>query len=70
MHAPTVECISSSIYPERPIALIWDGQRQEVKAIEAQWRTPEGVGFRVLTTDGQNFELFYGESTDEWNIHQ
>ena len=66
----TVECVSSSTYAERPTALIWEGQRKVVKTIEGQWRTPAGVGFRVLTTDGQIFELFYGEQNDEWNINQ
>ena len=65
-----VECISSSTYAERPIAFVWSGVRLEVKAIERQWRTPAGVGFRVQTMDGQIFELFYGEETDEWTIHQ
>jgi hypothetical protein len=65
-----VECISSHTYAERPIAFWWEGERQEVKLIENQWRTPAGVGFRVRTVQGQVFELFYGENEDEWTIRQ
>ncbi|HLF89226.1 MAG TPA: hypothetical protein VI451_09795 [Anaerolineales bacterium] len=65
-----VECISSSRYAERPIALWWEGERREVKAIENQWRTPAGAGFRVRTVEGQIFELVYGENEDEWIIQQ
>ena len=66
MHS--VECVSSGTYAERPIALWWAGERQEVRVIENQWRTPVGVGFRVRTVKGQIFELFYGENEDEWIV--
>ncbi len=45
----TVECLSSSAYPERPIALTWEGERLEIIAILSQWRTPEALRFRVRT---------------------
>lgn len=68
--AEIVECYSGSEYAERPVALYWQGVRLEVAAVEAQERIPGGKRFRVRTTGGQVFELFYGELDDEWHIHQ
>ena len=65
-----VECHSGLEYAERPTALWWQGERLEVEAVEAEWRTPEGKTFRVRTIDGQVFELLYVELYDEWRIHQ
>jgi len=65
-----VECHSGYEYGERPVALQWQGQRHEISEILARWRIPGGKCFQVLTSDGQVFELFYGELYDEWRIHQ
>jgi len=64
----SVECRSESSYPEKPVALTWEGARHEVEAILSRWQSPEGVGFRVRTTDGLVFELDYGTATDAWHI--
>ena len=64
-----VECHSGYEYAERPIALHWQGERLEIASIEAEWRIPGGKRFRVRTSDGQRFELFYGELYDDWRIH-
>jgi hypothetical protein len=63
-----VECHSDYTYAERPIALTWEGQRLEIVETSFRWRTPEGNGFRVQTSDGQEFVLFYRETSDEWQI--
>ena len=65
-----VECRSDSEYAERPVALYWQEQRLEIVEILARWRTPEGKGFRVRTTDDQIFELTYVEITADWLIQQ
>lgn len=65
-----VECHSGFEYAERPVALVWQGVRLEIEQIEAAWRIPGAKRFRVRTTDGQVFELFYGELYDEWRIYQ
>ncbi len=65
-----VICRSDSSYAERPIGLIWSGQRLEIQVIVDRWRTPEGKGFRVVTSDDQVFELFYNEQWIEWSIRQ
>ena len=64
----TVECRSESSYPEKPVALTWDGTRREVDAILSRSRSPQGISFRVRTTDGLVFELDYVIATDEWLI--
>ena len=65
-----VECHSGYEYAERPVAIHWQGDRLEIECIGARWRSPEGRHFRVQTTDGQFFEIFYDEQSDVWKIHQ
>ena len=63
-----VECHSEFAYAEKPVALTVNGQRLEILEILSRWRSPQGIHFRVQTTDGQIFELAYAESTDAWRI--
>jgi hypothetical protein len=63
-----VECHSGFTYPDRPIALTWEGQRLEIARILAEWRTPEKIHFRVRTADSREFELEYSHITDEWQV--
>ena len=65
-----VECHSGYEYAERPVALHWNDERLEIRAIVSQERIPGGKRFVVRTEDEQIFELFYGELYDEWRIHQ
>jgi hypothetical protein len=65
-----VECHSGYEYAEKPVALTWKDQRLEITEIVERWRIPGAKCFRIRTTDGQTFELFYGELYDEWRIHQ
>ena len=64
-----VECHSGSEYAERPTALHWEGQRLEITAILAQWRTPGAKCFRVSAAGGREFELAYSELDAEWRIN-
>ncbi|MCD4671051.1 MAG: hypothetical protein K8R77_00175 [Anaerolineaceae bacterium] len=63
-----VECYASSTYPQRPRVVHWQGQRLVVEEIEAQWRHPDGAGFRLCTSDGQQMELLYLASQDCWRM--
>jgi hypothetical protein len=63
-----VECHSDYAYAEKPVALEWEGQRQAIIQILAEWRTPGGKHFRVMTNNCQLFELIYEEAADEWQI--
>ncbi len=64
-----VECYSGHTYAERPTAFVWQGRRYQVERVLQQWRSPDGPGFRLLTTDGGQFELTYDENQDEWSLH-
>jgi len=63
-----VECHSGYTYAQRPTALVWDGQRQEVAEVLADWHLPDGRRFRVRTTAEEVFELTYNQSNGEWHI--
>jgi hypothetical protein len=70
-HGPDrVECHSGYTYGERPLAFTLEGRRHHVASIEDRRRTPEGIAFRVTTSDGEVFELTYLSQQDEWRIHQ
>jgi len=64
----SVECRSESSYPEKPVALSWEGARHEVEAILSRWQSPQGHHFRVRTTDKLVFELDYVTAADAWRI--
>jgi len=65
-----VYCRSDSKYAERPVAMMWEGEKLEIKDILASWRTPDGISFRVLAVNEQLFNLHYSESIDNWQIEQ
>jgi len=65
-----VECRSDSTYAERPLSLIWEGQRLEIAEILSRWHGPGEKGFRVQTTDKQIFEITYREIPDEWYVQR
>ena len=67
MVSEVVECLSSASYPGEPIALTWDGQRRLISAVLGRWRTPDGIGFRVRTSEGLVFDLIY-DTADCWHI--
>ncbi|NSW50971.1 MAG: NDP-sugar synthase [Anaerolineae bacterium] len=63
-----VECHSSATYAERPVSVVWSGERLQIDAIMSRWRTQSGRGFRVRTVDTRQFTLFYDEATDQWQV--
>ena len=64
-----VECYAGGSYPEKPRAVIWEGQRYLVETIHDQRRVPDGVGFRVLCQPDETiFDLFYNINLDTWEI--
>jgi len=68
--AHPVECHSGYEYAQRPIGFLWEGEYLRIDVIIAEWRTPEGKGFRVRVVDGHNFELFYTQESDSWDIRE
>lgn len=63
-----VECYSGYTYAQEPRAVVWQGQRFEVEAVEARWRTAEGPAFRVRVQPEKVFELRYHELQDRWSL--
>jgi hypothetical protein len=63
-----VECHSGFAYPDHPLAFIWQNARQTVNEVLSQWRTPQGITFRVLNQQALRFELTYSELNDEWRV--
>ena len=63
-----VECRSDSTYPERPVAVMWEGLRREVGHLLSRSRTPNGLHFQIQTTDGLTLVLFYDVAADKWHI--
>lgn len=63
-----VECYSGHTYAERPRVLCQDGKRFEIETIEAEWHSPKGRHFRVITKNGDVFELIYDQATDNWQL--
>jgi hypothetical protein len=65
-----VECRSDGSYAGRPLVVGWQGERHLVKDVLAEWRSPEGNHFRVITQDEKAFECLYLESEDTWKIKE
>lgn len=64
----TVECYSGHAYAQELRALVWQGQRQVVRAVQARWRSPAGPAFRVQTERGAVYDLLYDETAQRWTI--
>jgi hypothetical protein len=63
-----VECHSGHTYAERPVALVFAGQRREIVEVLASWQIPGARCFRILADDLSTYELCYDEIHDEWQI--
>jgi hypothetical protein len=65
-----VECRSDGDYAGRPVRIHWQGKYRIVKEVLANWRTPEGKHYRVITRDEKAFECWYSESDDQWIVEE
>lgn len=68
MEAVSVECYSGARYAERPVALVWHGERLAVESVERAWQTPDGPAFTVCVAGDRRFELTYDVSQDQWSV--
>jgi len=66
--AAEVECYSGSRYGERPLRFLRAGQWYEIEEVDASWRTPSALHFRVRTVDDDCYELAYRERVEQWFI--
>ena len=64
----TVEVHSGHNYAGEPRAVVSRGRRYEVEAVIAEWRLPEGPGYRVLVEGGRIYDLQYDEEEGEWSL--
>jgi hypothetical protein len=66
----TVEVICYSGYAadEEPRAVVVDGRRLNVVAVERRWREPEARCFVVRVSDGTRCLLRQGEATGAWTM--
>lgn len=63
-----VECYSGFTYAQSPRAVYWNGERQEVAAVEAAWTTPQGKQFWVRAVSGVRLALAYDAARDDWAV--
>jgi hypothetical protein len=69
MMSSLVICYSGVDYAERPLAFEWEGEKLQINKIVQRWRSPQGLGFQVMTDDQQLFELFYDLLGDTWQVN-
>ena len=62
-----VQCYSGYVYAEEPRSFVWQEKELRIKAIEKAWQEPSKRLFRVVTEDGNLFELCYNEKSDYWS---
>jgi hypothetical protein len=62
-----VKCYSGYIYAEEPRSFVWQEKELRITAIEKAWQEPGKRLFRVVTEDGNLFELCYNEKSDYWS---
>ena len=73
METQTVDkvfCYSGNEYPDRPVSFLYEGELLEVFEIIARWRTPQGKLFRITTSEGRIFDIFFCEACDGWKIKE
>jgi hypothetical protein len=65
----SVECYSGYTLAERPVAFVLEGRRFQVTDLLKRWHSPDGLGFRVVTADGNRWDLTYHQAQDQWTLH-
>jgi hypothetical protein len=53
--------------PNRPIWVELNGQRQDVVAVDSEWREEDRLGYRVRLRDNTRMLLYYVPSADLWS---
>lgn len=64
-----VHCAGGAEYPQQPRVFEWLGARYSVAQVLHEWRLPDGIGYRVSTTDGAQYELVYRPAREVWEVH-
>ncbi len=63
-----VEWYAGYDYPQRPLAVWWQGRRLAVAAVRSEARLPDGKRFVVETDSEQVFEINYNQIDDTWTV--
>ena len=63
-----VKTYSGLGYAERPKSFVWQGEKYRIARVENSWLEPGERHFRVLTTAGKRFHLWYDEAMDSWRL--
>jgi hypothetical protein len=63
-----VGCLSGGKYADRPVYILWDGERLPVAAVLDRTRHPDGERFDIAVEDGRRFHLAYSSRRDIWRI--
>jgi len=66
MQPVKVNCRSEFTYAQDPLTFCMGEELHTIKAIVKRWREPDGLVFKVQTTNGRSFKLKYRESEDAW----
>jgi hypothetical protein len=66
MQTVKVDCRSEYTYAQDPLTFCLDGETFTIQAIVKRWREPDGLVFKVQTTNARSFKLKYRESEDTW----
>jgi hypothetical protein len=61
-----VRCYSGYTYAEEPRSFVWQDRELRVESIERAWQEPGRRLFRVVTHNGELFELCYNEADERW----
>ncbi len=62
-----VECYSGHKYGQRPRVIYLDGERFLIDEVLGEWKTPQGICFRVLV-GARIYVLTYNQEEDCWYI--
>ena len=63
-----VECYAGYDYPQKPVAVWWQGWRLAVAVVRSEARLPDGKRFVVETEGEQVFEINYNQIDDTWTV--
>ena len=63
-----VDAYSGHRSNERPLRFKLDEEMYQIENVEGQWRSPDGIYFKVRTPEGKRYLLRYGEKEDHWTL--
>jgi len=65
-----VRCLAGSRANERPLSFLLDEREIGIRTIQAFWREPDYLYFKVETDEGRVYELRHHEYEDSWQVRE